>query len=67
MLTQIFVPKDQFVAAVFLSMVGKLAVTVSYGVIYIFSAELFPTEVRTIGMGACSMAARDGRIHQRVT
>ena len=41
-----------------LSMLGKLAITSSYGTIYIFSAELYPTTVRNIGMGASSMAAR---------
>jgi OCT family organic cation transporter-like MFS transporter 4/5 len=41
-----------------LSMLGKLAITSSYGIIYIFSAELYPTTVRNIGMGASSMAAR---------
>ena len=41
-----------------LSMLGKLAITSSYGIIYIFSAELYPTTVRNMGMGASSMAAR---------
>ena len=31
-----------------LSLVGKCAVTGSFSVIYLFSAELFPTEVRYI-------------------
>ena len=33
-------------AVIALSLVGKLAITASYGVVYVFSAELFPTEVR---------------------
>ncbi len=33
-------------AVVALSMLGKLAITASYGVVYVFSAEQFPTEVR---------------------
>ena len=32
-------------AVVALSMLGKLAITSSYGVVYIFSTEQFPTEV----------------------
>jgi hypothetical protein len=39
-------------------MIGKLAITTSYGVIYIFSAELFPTSIRNVAVGACSMSAR---------
>jgi OCT family organic cation transporter-like MFS transporter 4/5 len=43
-------------------MLGKLAITASYGVVYIFSAELFPTDIRSVAMGACSMSARVGGI-----
>lgn len=45
-----------------LAMLGKLAITSSYGTIYIFSAEQFPTVVRNVGMGAASTAARVGGI-----
>jgi len=41
-----------------LSMIGKLAITTSYGVIYIFSTEIFPTSIRNVAVGACSMSAR---------
>ncbi|CAG7822389.1 unnamed protein product [Allacma fusca] len=44
------------------SMIGKLCITASYGVIYILSAENFPTVVRNAGMGASSMFARVGGI-----
>lgn len=54
----IFVPKSNLWLLITLSMVGKLAITSSYGVVYIFSAELFPTEVRSVGMGTSSMCAR---------
>ena len=43
-----------------LSMVGKLAITCSYGIVYIFTAEVFPTEIRSAGMGGASMCARVG-------
>ena len=43
-------------------MLGKLAITSSYGTVYIFSAELFPTVVRNVGMGTASLSARIGGI-----
>ena len=35
-----------------LSMVGKMAISASYGILYIFSAELYPTTVRYQGFAA---------------
>lgn len=43
-------------------MVGKISITVSYGTVYIFSAEQFPTVVRNAGLGASSTFARLGSI-----
>lgn len=45
-----------------LAMIGKLAITASYGTIYIFSAEQFPTVIRNVGIGASSTCARVGGI-----
>ncbi|XP_070567114.1 organic cation transporter protein-like [Ptychodera flava] len=45
-----------------LAMIGKFCITCSFGVIYIFSAEMYPTPVRTSGVGVCSMCARVGGI-----
>jgi OCT family organic cation transporter-like MFS transporter 4/5 len=43
-------------------MVGKLGCTAAFGVIYVFSIELFPTVVRNAGLGASSCCARIGGI-----
>ena len=50
----IFVPKNYTPLLITLSMIGKLAITSAYGVVYVFSAELFPTVIRNVGMGASS-------------
>ena len=55
-------PKEQVALLVTFSMLGKLAITSSYGTVYIFSTELFPTVVRNIAMGTASLSARIGGI-----
>lgn len=57
-----FVPESQPWLMVTLAMAGKLAITSSYGCIYIISAEQFPTVIRNVGLGAASTAARIGGI-----
>ncbi|XP_034487003.1 organic cation transporter-like protein [Drosophila innubila] len=51
-------PKSLHWLTVTLAMIGKLAITGSYGTIYLFSSEQFPTVVRNVGMGAASMVSR---------
>ena len=46
----------------FIFQIGKLAITTSYGVIYIYTAELFPTVIRNAGVGTSSLCARIGGI-----
>jgi len=45
---------------VVLSNVGKFGISAAFAVIYVWSAELFPTPVRNSGMGSSSMMARVG-------
>ncbi|KAI0207346.1 hypothetical protein LSAT2_008011 [Lamellibrachia satsuma] len=49
---------DQDTMATAFAMLGKASVTVCYTAIYVFSGEIFPTEVRNAGMGTSSCAAR---------
>ncbi|CAH1251990.1 SLC22A5 [Branchiostoma lanceolatum] len=55
-----FIPKHLSWMTTTLAMIGKFCITASFAVIYIFSAEIFPTVVRQIGMGMSSMSARVG-------
>jgi len=43
-------------------LLGKLGVTWTFGNIYIYTSELFPTSTRTACVGACSTAGRIGAI-----
>ncbi|KAI8500696.1 hypothetical protein Bbelb_215140 [Branchiostoma belcheri] len=45
-----------------LAMIGKFCITATFGIAYVFSAEIFPTVVRQIGIGMASMSARVGGI-----
>ncbi|CAG2173306.1 unnamed protein product, partial [Oppiella nova] len=45
-----------------LAMVGKFCVTCSFGIIYVYSAEIYPTVVRNVGVGSSSMVGRMGSI-----
>ncbi|KAI1902936.1 hypothetical protein AGOR_G00021430 [Albula goreensis] len=52
------VPTDLPGVAIFLEMVGKFGITSAFCIVYAFTSELFPTVVRNMAMGTCSMAAR---------
>lgn len=43
-----------------LFLVGKIGITASFGVLYVYTAELYPTVMRSAGVGASSTFARVG-------
>ena len=49
---------DYHAATVTFAMLGKLFISVTFSCIYTYSIELFPTEVRNVGIGMASMCAR---------
>ncbi|KAF4520101.1 hypothetical protein B566_EDAN010331 [Ephemera danica] len=55
-----FVPTDNEWAILILFLVGKVGITSSFAIIYVYTAELYPTPMRSASVGACSMMARIG-------
>ncbi|RXN14081.1 solute carrier family 22 member 6-A-like protein [Labeo rohita] len=61
-LLTIFIPDDLSVVRTVLAMVGKFGITASLSIVYIYSAEVFPTVIRQNGIGMGSMCARAGGV-----
>ncbi|KAF3844249.1 hypothetical protein F7725_013590 [Dissostichus mawsoni] len=61
-LLTIFVPSDLSVIKTVLAMIGKFGITASLSIIYVYSAEVFPTVIRQNGIGIGSMCARTGGV-----
>lgn len=51
----------QYVALA-LEMTGKFGFTMAFSIVYTYTAELYPTVIRNVGLGLCSSAARIGSI-----
>jgi len=62
LLLSILVPQDITWLVTTLTMLGKMSITASYGTIYLFSVEQFPTVIRNVALGAASMSARVGGV-----
>ncbi|GIY21168.1 organic cation transporter protein [Caerostris extrusa] len=57
-----FVPLKLSWLSTSFAMVGKFCVTGSFGLMYLYTGELFPTVVRNVTIGSCSMFARIGSV-----
>ncbi|XP_061193498.1 organic cation transporter protein-like isoform X2 [Saccostrea echinata] len=55
-----FLTGHQMYTTVILAMIGKIGAAAAFAVIYVWSAELYPTVVRNVAMGASSSCARIG-------
>ncbi|GLH00658.1 Organic cation transporter protein [Gryllus bimaculatus] len=55
-----FVPVGMEWAEIVLFLVGKLGITSSFGVVFVYTAELYPTPMRSAGVGMSSTVARVG-------
>ncbi|KAM9069864.1 organic cation/carnitine transporter 2-like isoform 2-T2 [Sarcophilus harrisii] len=56
------VPPDLYLLSTTLVMIGKFGITCAFAMVYVYTAELYPTVVRNMGVGASSMASRLGSI-----
>ncbi|KAG8008532.1 Solute carrier family 22 member 5 [Nibea albiflora] len=57
-----FIPDSFHYVALALEMTGKFGFTMAFSMVYIYTAEIYPTVLRNVGMGMCSSAARIGSI-----
>uniref|UniRef100_A0AAY4BVK1 Major facilitator superfamily (MFS) profile domain-containing protein n=1 Tax=Denticeps clupeoides TaxID=299321 RepID=A0AAY4BVK1_9TELE len=55
-----FVPQNCSVLSVVLAMAAKFGITAAFSVLYISAVEQFPTVVRGMGLGICSMSSKIG-------
>ncbi|XP_068199016.1 solute carrier family 22 member 16 [Antennarius striatus] len=58
----IVVPNDIEALAIALSMTGKFAVAIAFGLIYLYTCELYPTIIRSLAVGTGSMMCRVGSV-----
>ena len=50
------------VLQVILSLIGKFGASASFAIVYVYTAELFPTTIRNRAIGACSTFSRLGAV-----
>ncbi|CAB1435460.1 unnamed protein product [Pleuronectes platessa] len=58
----IVVPPDIKWLAIVLSMTGKFAIAIAFGLIYLYTCELYPTIIRSLAVGSGSMMCRVGSV-----
>ncbi|XP_061397194.1 solute carrier family 22 member 3, partial [Musca vetustissima] len=59
-LSTIFMPKEAAMGQLILFLIGKLTITASFQVLYFFTSEIFPTNLRNSLLSFCSMMGRFG-------
>ncbi|XP_032067291.1 solute carrier family 22 member 4 isoform X1 [Thamnophis elegans] len=56
------VPPDLHILSLILVMLGKFGITSAFSMLYVYTAELYPTIVRNMAVGSTSMSSRVGSI-----
>ncbi|XP_030304144.1 solute carrier family 22 member 16 isoform X2 [Calypte anna] len=57
-----FIPQDFNILLILANMAGKFSIGVAFGLIYLYTAELYPTIVRSLAVGSGSMMCRVGSV-----
>ena len=47
---------------VLLSLIGKFGASATWGIVFVYTAEMFPTVIRNQAVGTCSLVARVGGV-----
>lgn len=58
----IVVPNDIQALTIALSMIGKFSIAIAFGLIYLYTCELYPTIIRSLAVGSGSMMCRVGSV-----
>lgn len=66
-MTAPWIPREQSMIVLGLFMIGKASITFAFNILYIFTAELWPTNLRTTIMNSCSMTGRMGAVFAPLT
>ncbi|KAJ8026855.1 Solute carrier family 22 member 16 [Holothuria leucospilota] len=45
---------------IIIGMVGKCTISATFGIIFVYTAELYPTPLRGVAVGICALSARIG-------
>ncbi|MEE6476014.1 hypothetical protein FKM82_010942 [Ascaphus truei] len=56
------IPQNFSTITIIMSMAGKFSIGVAFGLIYLYTAELYPTIVRSLAVGSGSMMCRIGSV-----
>lgn len=60
LLAVLLVPSNNITAIIFLAMMGRFGISSAYSIVTLYTAELFPTEIRNSALGTCSTLAHVG-------